>query len=136
LNIGRGLYAKESEILNIAERDRIDVLFLQETDLVNFDVGRFALEHFDVYAEKNTKKTRVMTWVRKGSCRQVSQLNGRSDNRREVWLLLVDKAGKKTTVTNSYSKWIRGGQAEKDARLVQLLEEVVKEKKCNCCRRY
>jgi hypothetical protein len=48
---------KESEFFNIAERDRIDVILLQETDLVNFDVGRFALEHFDVFAEKDTEKT-------------------------------------------------------------------------------
>lgn len=102
-NICRGLHAKESEIRHLIQKLKIDVVFLQEIDILDFCVKHLNLPGFQTFIHSGDKK-RTCTLVRNEVFQNVTQINENND-RPEVWLRVEEKGGRKTTLANIYREW-------------------------------
>jgi hypothetical protein len=124
LNINRRFYDKEKSFLAFLEDEDIDIAFVQEVGIDHFDLRRFYVNGYDTFVGTGNP-TRVMTLVKRGSFKKVTQ-SDRTGGRREIWLTGTRFDGTQVKLTNVYSEWLKneGGIAEKNCRHMELATDL------------
>ena len=108
-NIGRGLIQKEKEISNFADKKRIQVFFLQETDFINdskrpYQINDAMTTYFPLV--KENEKTRLICLVDKDLNMSIKQRKDLMDNGlQSIWIELERKNKKNLLIGGFYREW-------------------------------
>lgn len=118
MNICRGLLSKETELLNIVEEEKLDIVLLQEIDLLNFSEKLLNIPNFSTFVH-NGKKKRTCTLIRDGIFTNVTPIET-SHVEPEIWLRVEDKNGRKFTLANIYREW----KSDQESLLQQMIDRI------------
>jgi endonuclease/exonuclease/phosphatase family metal-dependent hydrolase len=100
------LYAKETEIRHELEQHNINIAFLQETDILDFDPKQpFSIPGYETYTHQGRKK-RTMTLVKTISLSHVEEVDIDLKGRPETWLKLVRHDKSTILCGNIYREWV------------------------------
>jgi hypothetical protein len=124
-NIGT-IGGKETELMQVLEREGVDIAFIQEAELKDFDVTNpYSLPGFQTFTYLwGTKKTTI-TLVKHGSMRNAEIDKPLMLGLVEVWLKLTLINGKKIRAGNMNREWRNEAEAETCATyLCNLLSQV------------
>ena len=114
-NFGRGIGTKEATLIDIAHRNQLDVFYIVEADLENYEPYKIInLAGYDQYAANKTKvrgndgrlteKVRCVGFVKHGTFETVQQLKNEGTEQ-EVWLQTVTTEGEKRVIGGVYREW-------------------------------
>ena len=143
-NIRRGLIKRELELKNILKSEKVNIMFLVETDLTMLNGKEdYKIEGYETILQKtdqNTEKIRIIGLVEE-EMRNITKVRNDLMTKEfpSIWLEITRSKQKNLLICGFYREWTRNGNNSENEQSVRLkilinqMERATNEKKQSYC---